>query len=620
MALGALGALRDSTRRRLAAIFAADVVGFGRHMEADEAGTHKQLKRHVTEVFKPRISEFRGHIFHTAGDAILAEFSSVVDALECAIEIQRALARGDLMAANGQSLVWRIGINLGDVIVDADDLYGDSVNVAARLESLAKPGGICISEAVFSQVKNKVDVVYESLGNRKVKNAAEAMHVYRVKFGIESTPPAQQDGSPRSPGSFPDKPAIAVLPFANMMPDRDKQYLVDGLVEDLIADLSMFPEFFIAARTSSFAFRDQRVDAREVARKLGVRYVIEGSMQQDDRGMRITAQLIESQSGSHLWTGRYDRPNAELFEVRDEITRSIAATLMTTSGPIARAELVRRAQKPPDSFTVYDHYLRARDFFHRSTVPPWREGRASSEKAKAEFQKAIEMSDPPYWPAYSGLAWQHAIDFDWGYTGDAHKSAELAFENASIAVKNLQDDYMGHWVLGWAYLFSKRDHEKAMAQYEIAHSMNPGDSRLLAEMVQPLIYVGDTDEAIAKLQRAIRLNPLHEQWYDEFLGWAYEESGQPEVTVALLNKLGELEGLWSHAVLALAYAQTEQLDQFKSQVAIMDAMARDQFDAGFSSEFWRRWVRKRNPYKDPARAERIIDTMASALRLIGVED
>lgn len=615
-----MGVLRKSTPRRLTAILAADVVGYSRHMEANEAATHEQLKIDRAQIFAPKISEYRGHIFHTAGDSILAEFSSVVDALECAINIQEHLARRRESDVRADDLVWRIGINLGDVIVDADELYGEGVNVAARLEGLAEPGGICISEAVFTQTKNKVDVACQSLGNRRLKNVVEPVHVYRVLTRSEGAPKLTGGKMRHLSRSVPDKPAIAVLPFANMTPNQDKQYLVDGIAEDLIADLSMFPEFFVAARTSSFAFKDRQIDAREVARELGVSYVIEGSMQQDGRGIRITAQLIDSESGSHLWTGRYDRPSAELFEVRDEITRSIAATLMTTSGLIARAELVRRAQKPPDSFTVYDHYLRARDFFHRSIMPPWNEGKESSRRAKAEFKKAIKKSDPPYWPAFAGLAWQHAVDFDWGYTPDPNKSAELAFDNASIAVKNSPDDYMGHWILGWAYLFSRRDHEKAMLQYEIAHSMNPGDSRLLAEMVQPLIYVGRFEEAISKLKEAIYLNPLHEQWYDEFLGWAYEESGKPENTIELLNKLGELEGLWSHAVLALAYAQTGELDRFKGQIAVIDSMTSQQFKERFSSGFWRRWVQTRNPYKDAARAERVIGTMASSLKLIGVED
>ena len=614
-----LGKPKDKMIRRLAAILAADVVGYSRLTEVDEFKTHKRLMMHRAEVLDPGISDHRGHIVHTAGDGILVEFASVVDALECAIEIQRQVEELNREESRDQALTWRIGINIGDVIVDGNDVYGDGVNVAARLEGLAEPGGVYISEAVFAQVKNKVDATFESLGKRKVKNIAEPIHVFRVNLGTKST--VQSSGISRQTAwrDSLDKPAIAVLPFANMMPNQEKQYLVDGLVEDLITDLAMFPEFYVAARTSSFAYRHEQLDARELAARLGVRYVIEGSMQQDEQRVRITVQLIDAESGAHLWAERYDQANAELFEVRDEITRSIAATLMTTSGLIAKAEIVRRAMKPPANFTVYDHYMRARDYFHRSILPPWHEGKASSALAKQAFQIALEESAPPYWPAFAGLAWQHAIDFDWGYCHDPELSAQLALENAIKAVRHCPDDYMGHWVLGWAYLFAKHDHERAITQYETAHSMNSGDSRLLAEMAQPLIYMERVDEAVAKLKQAIRLNPFHEQWYDEFLGWAYEEIGQPELTISVLNRLVELEGLWSHAVLALAYAQTDRLEEFRHQAEIIDAMTREQFDERFTTQFWRNWVEKKNPYKTRARADRIVEIMSRALERAGME-
>jgi adenylate cyclase len=600
---------------------AADVVGYSGLTEINETGTHQRLKRHWAEVFQPKISDHQGKIFQTAGDGILAEFSSVVDALECAIDIQRYLASRKIEESGDQSLIWRMGINLGDVIVDGNDLYGDGVNIAVRLEGLAEPGGICISEAVFTQTRNKVDVVCESLGNQKVKNIAEPVHVYRVEIRANNGEILGRGGWNYSSGSILDKPSIAVLPFANMTANQDKQYLVDGLVEDLITGLTRFPQFFVAARTSSFAYRDKQFDARELARRLRVNYVIEGSMQQDKERMRITVQLIESESGSHLWVGRYDRINTDLFDVRDEITNSVAGTLMTISGGVLpKAELARRARKAPENFTVYDHYLRGRDFFHRSIIPPWQEGKELSALAKVEFTKAIENSAPPYWPAYAGLAWQYAIDFDWGYAPDAKQSAELAFKNASIAVKNSPDDYLSHWILGWAYLFAKHDHERAITQYEIAYAMNPADSRMLAEMAQPLIYADHSGQAIAKLKYAIRLNPIHEQWYDEFLGWAYEENGQPGMAIETLNKLGELEGIWSYAVLALAYVQTGQFEKFKDQIIIIDSMTHDQFNEKFSSKFWREWVQSRDPYKESTGAERVIQTMASALKRIGVED
>lgn len=603
--------------RRLSAIMFADAADYSRLMGIDENDAHHQMISHRREVIDPGIEARQGHIVNTSGDGLLVEFPSVIGAVECAVDIQRALAKRNLEIAKDRRLCWRIGINFGDVIVEEDDIYGDGVNIAARLEQMAEPGGICISGAVFREVRNKIDVGFESLGEKWLKNIAEPTRVYRAAHGLARSSPAPARPDYRSPELVADRPSIVVLPFANLTPDKSKQYLVDGLTEDLITDLSMSPEFFVVARTSSFAFKEGNYDLGIVAQRLGVRYVVVGSVQEDNRGFRVSVQLIEAATGIQLWARRYDRKNADLFEVRDEITRSIAATLMTTAGEIAKAELRRQSRKDPENFNIYDHYLKARYYFHRSTQPPWKRGKDYSNLSKAEFTRAIGLSDPPYWPLFAGLAWQYAIDFDWAYSRNPNKSAKLAFDNAVIAVKNAPHDHMAHWVMGWAYLFTKRDYERALYHYTQARELNVGDSRLLAEMAQLLIYTGKHDHAIEQLEQAIRLNPLHEQWYDEFLAWAYEEKGQPEKAIELLSRFDELEGIWSHAILARAYAQTGKLDRFKEQIALMDKMAREQFKKPFSSLFWREWVRQREPYKDSARAERVISVIDEALKQIG---
>ena len=606
-------------KRRLATILIADVSDYSRLMGIDEAETHRVMKIHREEVIDKAISAHQGHIVHTAGDGLLSEFPSVVGAVQCAIDIQRILSEQNTNIPEDRRLRWRIGINFGDVIAEADDIYGDSVNIAARLEALAEPGGICITGRVFSEVRNKVDVGFESLGEQWLKNIAEPIHVYRSSIELDSSQPSTGVMGTQSPQVILDRPSIAVLLFANLTPNRDNQYLVDGLTEDLITDLSMSPEFFVIARNSSFAFKDGQQDLSKVASQLGVRYVVVGSLQQDDRGFRVSAQLIEAKTGIQLWAGRYNRENAELFEVRDEITHSIAATLMTTSGEIAKAELRRQARKPPESFNVYDHYLKARDYFHRSILPPWKVGKEWSDLAKAEFLKAIGMSDPPYWPLYAGLAWQHAIDFDWSYSDDPEESARLAFENASIAVRHAPENHLAQWIMGWSYLFAERDYGRAMYHYEKGRELNVGDSRLLAEMAQPLIYTGQFERAIGHLKQAIRLNPLHEQWYDEFLAWAYEENGQPENAIEVLTKFSELEGIWSHSVLARAYAQTGRMDRFREQIVIIDKMTREQLGEKFSLEFCKKWIRQKDPYKDDARSDRIIKIMEEALNQIEMQ-
>lgn len=608
-----------TSKRRLTAILIADVSDYSRLMGVDEIETHRQMKIHRLEVIDLEISKHDGKIVHTAGDAILAQFPSIVGAVECAISIQQDLRRRVSESPEDKRLYWRIGINFGDVIVEDNDIYGDGVNVAARLEKLAEPGGICISHGVYSEVKNKTKVTFKSIGEQWLKNIAEPVHAYRSITEPDLTLPSGGDNAKQTPQVILDRPSIAVLLFANLTHRKDNQYLVEGLTEDLITDLSMSPEFFVIARTSSFAFGDGQKDLKTVARQLGVRYVVVGSVQQDDAGFRITARLIEAETGVQLWAGRYDRVNAELLEVRDEITHSIAATLMTTAGPIAKAELKRQSRKAPQSFTIYDHYLKAREYFHQSIVPPWDVGREAHEKAKAEFMKAIKMSDPPYWPLYAGLAWQYAIEFDFAYSSDIEKSAQLAFDNAAIAVKNAPDNHIAQWIMGWTYLFVKKDHNRAMHHYNKARELNVGDSRMVAEMAQPLIYTGKYEQAITLVKQAIRLNPFHEQWYDEFLAWAYEESGQPGKAIEVLTKFSELEGIWSYLILARAYAQTGQMDSFQAQIEKIDELAQQQMNERFSLEFVKKWVHQREPYEDEARSQRIIDTMDKALKQVGMQ-
>lgn len=601
----------EITKRRLAAVLIADAAGYSRLMGLDEVGTHQQMLVDRREVIDKQIDQFDGRIVHTAGDGVLVEFASVVSAVECATQMQREFARRKADIADEHRMNWRIGINFGDVIVEDDDIYGDSVNIAARLESLAEPGGICIAGRVYNEVRSKLNVGFEHLGEKWLKNIVEPVHVYRSTVGLEPPDTSARESRSR-PNMVVDRPSIAVMPFINLTPNPDNQYLVDGLTEDLITDLSMSPEFFVISRSSSFVFQGGGQDLSNIASQLGVRYLITGSVQRDESNFRVTCHLVEASSGEQIWTGRYNRDNANLFKVRDEITRSIAATLMTTSGEIAKAELKRQSERPPESFGIYDHYLKGRHYFHRSILPPWDVGKNWSDLAKNEYCKGIALSDPPYWPLYAGLAWQHAIDFDWSYSEDSDKSLQMAFDNASIAVKNAPENHQAHWIMGWSYLYYKRDHDRAMFHYEKARQLNVGDSRMLADFGQCLIYAGQLEQALLSLRQAIRVNPLHEQWYDEFLAWAHEENDEPELAIELLSKFDELEGIWSHVIWARSYAQTGQLDEFKKQIEILDRMALEQNGENFTPSFYRKFVAKNDPYKDPVRAQRAIRIMQEA--------
>jgi adenylate cyclase len=609
----------QNSKRRLTAILVADVSNYSRLMGANELETHQQMKIHREDVIDIAIQNHEGAIVHTAGDGILAQFPSVVGAVECAIEIQKFLNDKNLKIPEQSRLNWRIGVNFGDVIVEKDDIYGDGVNVAARLEKLSEPGGLCVSDVVYREVKNRLNVTFRSIGEQWLKNISEPVHAFQLITEPDLTLPSNRSRPEPAPQVILDRPSIAVLLFANLTQKNDNQYLVEGLTEDLITDLSMSPEFFVIARSSSFSFKDGEQDLKTVGQQLGVRYLVTGSLQQDERSFRVTAQLVEAETGVQLWVGRYDRQNAELLDVRDEIVRSIAATLMTTAGPIAKAELKRQSTKAPQSFSIYDHYLKAREYFHQSLRPPWRLGKEAHEKAKAEFIKAIKMSDPPFWPLYAGLAWQYAIEFDFFYSTDTDKSGRLAFDNAKIAVKNAPENHIAQWIMGWSYLYVMKDHTRAMFHYRKARELNLGDSRLLAEMAQPLLYTGQCEQAITLVRHAIRLNPLHEQWYDEFLAWAYEESGQPGKAVEILTQFNELEGIWIYLVLARAYAQLGEMDAFQSQIVIIDELAREQMDCTFSMDFVKDWVRQREPYKESARSQRIIEIMDKALKQTGMQ-
>lgn len=611
--------VRPGTVRRLAAVLVTDIVEYASLMSRDETGTHETMLDQRRKIIDPQIETFQGRVVKSTGDGVLAEFPSIVSAVLCAIKLQSLLAHETEPAEADKRLRWRMGVNYGDVIVENNDIFGECVNIAARIESLAEPGGICISEKVYREIRTKVPVSFESIGPQELKNIVERITVYRSSFELGKTDSPGVPGQKTSRTMLLDRPSVAVLPFVNLSATRDNQYLVDGLTEELIYDLSMSPEFFVIDRGSSFMFNSNKSDLRDVASRLGVRYLVVGTFKQSDNRIRVTAELVEADTGHQLWASRYSSDNPDIMTVGDEIARSIASSLMTTSGQIAKAELTRQVVKTPRQFTVYDRYLLARNYFHKSLLPPWHKGKQWSELAKGEFAKIIEMSDPPYWPAMAGLAWQHAIDFDWEYSDDDNESGRLAFELGLEAVKNAPELHLAQWVLGWAYLFYKHDHERAEYHYSLARELNVGDSRLLAEMAQLLIHTGRYEQAIMNLHHAIRLHPYHEQWYDEFLGWAYEENGQPDKAVEILSRFSELEGVWSYCVLARSHLQLGNESKAVEYVDIMDQLTQQRSGANFTLQWWKDFVQRKDPYKNPARAARVIDLARDLLTCAGRE-
>ena len=572
--------------RRLTAILAADVKGYSHLTELNEEASTATLRMYRA-VVEESISAHRGHVFSSAGDGLVAEFPSVVEAIRCGVEIQNEIAERNASIPEDGRMQFRIGVNVGDVIAEKNDLYGSGVNVAVRLEQLAEAGGICISQTVYDQVRKIVEIPFEDIGECRLENIAEPVHVYRIlpsplpwlkrlfsrtnvrrrRLGIAAgvllfllavaagafymrQPAALWDAILGDGGALLEHPAIAVLPFDDMSPAHDQQYLADGITEELITGLAKFPELIVMSRNSTLTYKDKPTEMRQVGRDLNVRYVVNGSIQRSDQNVRVTAQLIDASTGSQLWADSYDRETNSIFAIRDDITRSIVGTIGGLGGKLAQAEVARLAGKDPNSFTAYDYLMRGWYEWHKFT-------RESNAAARDLFEQARKI-DPNYARAYAGLAWAHADDYDYEWTDDYKKTLKLTLEMAETAVRLDPNDYQAQWALGWACLYN-RQYENAMAHYLRARELNPNDAELLAEMANFLIWIGEPKQAIEQVKEAIRLNPFHENWYVEYLGWAYEEADMPKKAIEVFEQAIDLQnpdedGLWYFPFIAAAYA------------------------------------------------------------------
>jgi len=487
----------ERVERRLAAILAADVAGYSRLMGQDEAGTLARLKAHRRELIDPSIAEHKGRIVKTTGDGILIEFPSVVEAIACAVTVQRGMAARNAATPEDQRIVFRIGVNLGDIIVDQGDIFVDGVNVAARLEALAEPGGICVSRVVRDQVRDKLDFAFEDMGEQQVKNIARPVRAHRILLGEEhrSSEPAPHEPS-AAPLAFPDKPSVAVLPFANMSNDPDQEFFADGIAEDVITALSRYSSLFVIARNSSFTYKGRAVDVKQVGRELGVRYVPEGSLRKAGRRIRVTAQLVEAETGKHVWAEHYDRDLADIFALQDEITGAVTIAITPV---IAHAEQQRAMRKPPGSLDAWSAYQRG--LWHLSKFSL--ESNAPSEKF---FRQAIDL-DPTFAGGYRGLAfaqWQAAAG---GYQTRSLPEAQASAEAlARQAVELDGADAEARAFLGEMFLY-RGDHEGALAEAEGALAMMPNLADAHGVRGAALIFSGRPEEGLPTVQTCIRLDP-----------------------------------------------------------------------------------------------------------------
>jgi adenylate cyclase len=475
---------------------AGDIAGYSRLMGADEEGTLRQLKIHRKELVDPKITEHRGRIVKTTGDGMLVEFVSVIDAVRCAVDIQRGMLERNAEVAPDRRIQFRIGINVGDIISDDNDIYGDGVNVAARLEAMAEPGGICVSRIVHDQVCDKLDFSFEDMGEQQVKNIARPVRTHRILLNASCDEPnGPAAPSRRSARPLPQKPSIAVLPFANMSGDAEQEYFSEGITEDIITNLSHNHSFFVISRSTSFTYKGPAVDVGKVGRELGVRYVLEGSVRRAGNRVRITGQLIEAATGHHLWADRYDRELADVFAVQDEIARSITGAI--APGIIA-AEIWHAQRKDPDQLDAWDRTVRAHWHIRRFT-------REDLAEACRLLTEAIAL-DPTNSMAYADLAFARHFEavFGWG-NGPTESHIRLG-EAARKAVAADDSDAVAHTAMAIFDLFSGH-HEEARRRLHRALDLNPNSEFARGYLGASYAFGGDYEAALPHLEEAVRLSP-----------------------------------------------------------------------------------------------------------------
>ena len=576
----------ERAKRKLSAILSADVKGYSRLMEQDELETVRTLEAY-RELIAEVIRNYRGRVVDSPGDNILAEFLSVVDAVESAVEIQKELKSENAELAEDRRMEFRIGINLGDVIEEGERIYGDGVNIAARVESLAQAGGICISGTAFDHVENKLGMELEYLGEQAVKNIRKPVRVYRVKTEGDAADLVISRDLP-----LPDKPSIAVLPFVNMSGDAEQEYFSDGITEDLITDLSKISGLFVIARNSVFTYKGRAVKVDQVGQDLGVRYVLEGSVRKSGGRIRITAQLVDAKTGGHLWANRYDRDLKDIFELQDEVTQKIVTSLAVK---LTDREQDRLAHKDTGNLEAYDYTLRGLEYYFLFTE----EG---NSKARKLFQKAIEL-DSEYALAHSRLGWTYLRAWSLGWTEDP-KSLEQAFKmgQKAIALDETLPDAQS--LLGEVYLWRKK-HDEAIAALERSISLEPNNAEALADLANILGWAGRPDESVGLVKKAMRLNPVSPVPYLWVLGHAYYLKARYDEAIATLKIVVQRQPdfLPAHALLAASFMELGQEDE-----AHAEAEEVLRINPKYSSTYYAKIL----PYKNHADTERLFESLRKA--------
>ncbi|MET1026768.1 MAG: tetratricopeptide repeat protein [Dongiaceae bacterium] len=608
--------------RKLAAILAADIAGYSRLMGVDEEKTLNALRAH-RDIVDRLIAIHHGRVFNTAGDSIVAEFPSAVEATHCAVEIQQEIAKGNETVPTDKRLEFRIGLNIGDVMAEDGNMFGDGVNVADRVQKLATAGGICASRNIYEQVKNKVGVTFESIGQHHVKNIAEPLSVYRVLAqGASARPLAirwlfaiRRHGAvaitlvamlmivaggtaawrfyPRAlPPSGP--PRIAVLPFNNMSGDAALDYFSDGISESIISMLARYPDLLVTARSTSFTYKGKSVDIRQVGKELNVSYVLEGSVQKSGDKVRIIAQLIETATGEHVWADRFDEEGSDPLALQDQVTEKIIAALGGHKGQVQKAEYEQAWGKDTASLGEYDYLLRSHDFYFRFTEKDMARAREIIQEGLQKFPNSSLL--------HVKLGWTYFMDW-WNGWGDSlqearDKAFKLAQEGLAAPNPTPMVQWYGHWLMANTLLYYKRDPDRALAEAKAAKAMAPYDPDTLADLARILIYAGETDEAIAWLKEALRRNP--EDWHHNVLSYAYIQKGEYQLAIDEAAKCDDC-AFYKYWNQMTSYYRLGRMDEARQAAAEMRKL-----NANFTVTVARN---DEEFFKDPASTARELDEL-----------
>jgi adenylate cyclase len=551
----------ERVERRLAAVLAADVAGYSRLMGRDEERTLANLKSFRKTLVDPAIAAHRGRIVKTTGDGMLVEFASAVDAARCAVEVQRGMAGQNADVPQDLRIEFRIGIHVGDIIIDDNDIFGDGVNIAARLEGIAEPGGVCISDDAHRQIRGKIDIAFDDIGEQTLKNIAEPMRVWHIRLASEAAPAIRSSPSPIRVQdlALPDKPSIVVLPFDNMSAETGQDYLADGIVEAITAALSCIRSFFVIARSSAFTYKGHATNARDIGKELGVAYLLEGSVQKVGNRLRIIVQLIETEGGAHVWSSRFDGAIDEFFDLEDRITEQVAGALQPS---IRIAEIERSRRKRPQDLGSYDYTMRAMPHV-------WALEKDESAKALELLEKALAI-DPEYPLALSLAGWCHAQRSVYNWANDIAESQAMARSLAERAAEMSGDDPVILTVLGAVHTFV-RNHGTARVLLERAVTLDPNAAWAWARLGWLENYADQSKKAIENFERALRLSPIDPMNFNNYagIGSAHEVAQEYDKAAAFYRRALEERpnASWIYRNLAASLSGAGRVEEAKQAFA-----------------------------------------------------